>query len=46
MPKKVRVPTPLRKLTNNEELVGKAREIKPSLRGFEAMMSSEEKVGA
>jgi hypothetical protein len=36
MAKKVRIPTPLRK----------TREIKPSLREFEAMLATEEKVGA
>ncbi len=46
MAKKVRIPTPLRKLTNNEELVSKTCEIKPSLREFEAMLASEEKVSA
>ena len=46
MAKKVRIPTPLRKLTNNEKLIGKTREIKPSLREFETMLASEEKVSA
>jgi hypothetical protein len=31
-------------MRNNQP--GKTREIKPSLRGFEAMLASEEKVGA